>query len=209
MSFKTITGAVNSVKAGKPFDMAGFGTLVPQNITIHTDGGEDVTVTKNTKSTTNFNLPPGTLVSATFESKNVTTKTGTVFTNNKLVKDGLVVLTNGSKEIQAANAPTMPKTSEDFRSVPKTSGYNAEGARNGMLVGQSVALATARKELTLDGLIAAALDVKALTDFIETGTTPVVAKTTKKAAQPARSTLPKEEPPFESDESFNDDLFAG
>ena len=182
----TVKGQVLGVTRGKEFDSK-YGKMVTYTIEIDTEDGP-VKVQKNSMSSTQFNLANGTNVSAEYEEQVVHTKTGKSFTNNKLVKDGLLIVSQ-TGEAQQLSASGTPRPTNNL--TGKSSIYNNEGARNGMIVNASLALATARKSVTLEALKQAADDIKQLTQYVEQGVTqglaeatnPVVQKKALKAAQ--------------------------
>ncbi len=187
----TITGTVIGVTKGKPYTsklgpLAGK-TMVTNKILIETDTGQ-TTVQKNSMATTNFTLASGTKVQATYEEKTHTTASGDSFVNNNLVKDGLLVLTDEGAPLQVSASGTpkpafVPGSGSTGGGATKTgSTYNSEGARNGMIVNASLALATARKDVSISALLAAADDIKALTKYVEEGVVAVKATSTTTAS---------------------------
>lgn len=204
----TIVGLVQGIQKGKPYT-ANVGPqagnqLVTHTITIDTDEGS-VKVQKNTLLTTNFSIATGTKVQVTYD----TVQQGT-FTNNKIAKDGLLILQDDGTPTQVTSTG-QPKpayipggvasktTSTGVASIGGSSGgfqkssYSSEGARNGMIVNASLALATARSkgggEITLSSLKEAADDIKALTEYVET---PQGNKASPKAQIEAKAEAKKE-----------------
>lgn len=159
-----VTGTVTNVKTtsgaiGPEKKAANFHT-----ITLDTDKGS-VSVQKTTLATTAFTLDVGTKVLVTYE-----TTTNGKYTNNKIVQGGLVVLSDDTPVVIKASSGAGPdNTAVTSKTVVNNQRYDNNGARNGMITGKAVELAVARKALTLEGLKKAADDVKALTDYVETG----------------------------------------
>lgn len=220
----TITGTIGSIVKGKPFNIAGRGDLVTHTITVNTDTGS-VKVQKSTLTTTDFTIPEGTKVQVTYETTSVNSKTGNVFVNNKIVKDGLLILQGDTPvQITSQGAPKPEFNARPLNEIlgpVKTGGssYSSEGARNGMIVNASLALATARavqgitastgQPLSLTELKQAADDIKALTGYVETGLASTASEATtpapKASAKPALKALPKKQPVLEEQELDLDD----
>lgn len=171
----SIIGLVGEIKRGKPYQTK-FGEMVTTNITIETDNG-NVVVQRAGMANKTFNLAGGTKVQATYEEK-TTEHNGNVYVNNKLVKDGLVILNEKTGEALPVSATGEAKPAQaPFGSK----GGNPEGARHGMIVNNSVALATARGDLSLKALLQAADDVKTLTEHVEAGKKTEAAEASKPA----------------------------
>lgn len=182
-------GTVKSTIKGKKTFSSPQGSLATYTIVLETSEGE-LKVQRNGLANSNFNIQPGTEVQVTFDSKVITSKDGSFedFTVNTVVKDGILVFkgnetlsvdSKGNPKPLFVKSETTSKTPAKGNPSPvqttskatpgKSTGYSNEGARNGMIVNASIALASAREELTLDNLLKAVDDVKLITEYVETG----------------------------------------
>lgn len=165
MNISTIKGTVQQ-HVKKPFESA-HGTMIGHNITVNTEAG-NVQVNKTTKPETQFDLIAGTHIQVSYDAVSGVNKTGKAYTINKIVKDGLVILSGG---------PTQPTSTVTTSSTPtttlptltKSSSEDSNGPRNGMITGKAVELAVARGDMRLEGLKIAASDILKLAHFVESG----------------------------------------
>ena len=145
------------------------------SVQIKDETGKITAVQKLTKAGKDGSELVGRLVDVTFTEKEVINPdTGESFTSRStdskgfilLNEDGLPSFTPGQQGRKSTTSTVGSVTSNS--SNTRSSGYNADGARNGMIVGKAVELAIARKETSLEGLRNAARDVIQLTSEVET-----------------------------------------
>jgi hypothetical protein len=192
----TIKGKVQKVTA-KAYESQGLGSMLDHSIIVNTDSG-NVTVHKHTKASTAFDLKPGTEVQITYDSTEREGQHGS-YTINKIIKDGLVILHSGENSKEKTSTAKVTSTLSSTPAV-KTSTYDPNGARNGMITGKAVELAIARKALDLDGLKLAASDVAKLAEFVELGAKTAVKELKETKKVKAVKVEVDEEEPFEFDE---------
>ena len=179
MAQQTIQGTVAGVTTA-PYTTQ-HGTLNKHSITVNTANGS-VIVEKSTKPQTLFQLNVGEPVTVTFEESQYQAPNGNMYTNRKIVQNGLVRLSLPQQPQQSFTPSPAPAGNPSYGQAPaqqqsfqpaQNGNNKGDGARNGMIIKEAVNLATSRKaDATLKDLISAAQDIQTLTKFVEQGILP-------------------------------------
>lgn len=156
---QTIKGSVTKVTTSKTNIQLKMGIFDQLDITI-SDGNTTVTVQKLAKTGNNGQGFIGKQVHVTYTTQNGFNKTDS---------KGFIILEQGAAPIITGSSNVTSNTSPSLE-IKTRPAYNSDGARHGMIVNNAIVLAGLRKtQGSLDGLKKAAVDVRELTQFVESG----------------------------------------
>lgn len=199
----TVVGHVTKVVKGKGIVQLKMGTFERLNITVKdSSSGEEVKISRLVKPGNDGQNLVGKHVSVTYKEEVKTTADGEEFTVRSTDSKGFVLLDESGNPVQSKFGGGAAPSSSGSPSKP-AGGYNSDGARHGMIVNNAVLLAHHRGVSdSLDGLMAAAADVVALTKFVESGATPSAAPAPAKkppVSSIAKKVVDEDESPFDDE----------